>query len=123
MKTRLYILSALLCGITLAAAQTVSETTTTAVTPIEAAGTVTTFDPTGQSLIVTGPGSSTVTYAYTPRTVIVDEAGNPVAVNAVQSGLPVRVYYSRIGEQMVVSKMVVQKPAVQQTTTTTTTTD
>lgn len=120
MKIYLYTLCALLCGISLAAAQTVSQTTT--VTPVEAAGTVTTFDPTTQSLVVTAPGASAVTYAYSPSTVIVDSAGNPVAVNTVQKGLPVRVYYSQVGERMVVSKMVVQQPVVQQSTTTTTTT-
>lgn len=121
MKSYLYTLCALLCGATLAAAQTVSETTTTTTVPIEAAGTITTFDPTAQSLVVSAPGAAAVTYAYSPRTVIVDEAGNSVAVNAVQRGVPVKVYYSQVGERMVVSKMIVQQPSVQQTTTTTTT--
>jgi hypothetical protein len=105
-------------------AQTVSETTTTAA-PLESAGSVTTFDPTAGSLVVTAPNVAPVTYAYSSHTTIVDSDGNPVGVDVVKSGVPVTVYYTKTGDQMTVSKVVVQRavvPVQQQTTTTTTTT-
>lgn len=105
----------------LALAQTTSETVTTTAPVV---GTISTFDPTTGALIVTGKESSPVTYTYRSGTTIVDEAGNPVAVDIVKSGVPVSVYYTRDGDNMVVSKMVVQRtsPVIEQTTTTTTTT-
>jgi hypothetical protein len=110
-----------ICAASMSLAQTVSESVTTTA-PV--AGTVTTFDPTTGSLIVTDAQSTPITYVYKRDTTIVDDAGNPVAVDVIRSGVPVSVYYTKLGDKMVVSKMVVQRavPAVEQTTTTTTTT-
>ena len=109
-----------LCGIfsafCLATAQTVSETTTTTTTtPTSAVGTITTFDAAGNVIAISGAGASPVRYGYAKTTTIVDEEGNPVAVDVVRSGVPVTVYYAPVGDQMVASKIVVRK-----TTTTTT---
>jgi hypothetical protein len=56
--------------------------------------------------------------------------GNPVSMETVKSGLPVTVYYSKDGDDLVANKVVVRKtvteaPApvtIEKTTTTTTTT-
>lgn len=123
MKTLTTILCATAAALTVATAQMVSETTTT-VAPVQAAGTVTTFDTSGNSIVISGPDAATpATYTYSKQTTIVDEAGNPVAVETVKSGMPVTVYYTDNGGQMVASKVVVRQAPVQQTTTTTTTTE
>ena len=121
----------IICGIAaicVGTAQTVRETTTTT-TPVQAMGTVTTFDPTGNAIVVTGPDNAApVTYGYTERTVMIDELGNPVTVDVVKSGVPVTVFYTQSGSQMIASKLVVRKAAApvieeKKTTTTTTTTE
>src|SRR5690348_787433 len=48
-------------------------------------------------------------YTYTKSTTYVDEAGNPVSVEMVKSGLPVTVYYTREGDRMVATKVIVKK--------------
>ena len=92
-------------------------------------GTVTTFDPTGHAIVVTGADNpAPVTYGYTEKTVMIDELGNPVTVDVVKSGVPVTVFYTQSGSQIIASKVVVRKavaPVVEEkrTTTTTTTTE
>lgn len=48
-------------------------------------------------------------YTYTKTTTYVDETGAPVAVEMVKSGIPVTVYYSKDGDHMVATKVVVRK--------------
>lgn len=100
----------------------VSETTTTY------AGTVTQYEPVGQMLVVRQESSPTpMTYSVTKATTFVDENGAPVAAERVTSGMPIVVHYTRRGDQMIASQVVVKRavsvPApVQKTTTVTTTT-
>lgn len=84
------------------------------VTTTETAGTISEFN---QDLIVvrSETSSSPMRYSSTNSTTYVDEAGLPVSVETVKSGLPVTVYYTRDGDRMVADKVVVRK-----TTTTTT---
>ena len=101
-------------------------TTTTATTSM---GTISEFSPdtiTVRSTSVAEP----IRYRYTKTTTYVDEAGAPVSVELVKSGLPVTVYYVREGDQLVASRVIVRKavapaPSVieKKTTTTTTKTD
>ena len=115
MKTLSTVFLGVLAAASLAVAQTaVTETTTTAA-PLEAAGTVTTFDPSG-SLVISSQTGAPVTYGYSKTTTFVDELGNPVSVNVVKSGLPVTVYYS--GDQRLVSKVVVRRAVAAPVTTT-----
>lgn len=104
-----------------ATAQTVvKETTTTNL------GTITEFSP--ETIVIrseTAP--EPVRYRYSKTTTYVDEAGTPVSMELVKSGLPVTVYYTKVGDQMVATKVIVRKvtvapAAVEKTTTTTTTT-
>jgi hypothetical protein len=55
-----------------------------------------------------------LTYSSTKTTTYVDEAGNRVAIEKVKSGLPVTVYYTKVGDEMIANKVIVRK-----TTTTT----
>lgn len=105
----------------------VKETTTTTTT----AGTISEFGP--ETIIIrseTAP--EPIRYSYTKTTTYVDETGAPVSIETVKSGLPVTVYYIKVGDKMVASKVIVRKavvkvvPTVEEkktTTTTTTTTD
>lgn len=125
-------ITAAIMGILLAAtssgwAQATVETTTTTT---NAAGTISEFGP--EALVIrTETAPEPIRYTYTTKTVYVDEAGAPVTLTTVKSGLPVTVYYTKVGDKMVASKVIVRKvvtqPAVpvveeKKTTTTTTTT-
>jgi len=71
-------------------------------------------------------------YRYSKTTTYVDETGAPVSMETVKSGLPVTVYYTKDGDNMVASKVVVRKTVsssseggttVEKKSSTTTTTD
>ena len=83
-------------------------TTTTTTTTTQSSGTVSEFGP-DSITIRTSPSASPVSYEFTETTTYVDEAGNPVTVETVKSGAPVTVFYSKDGEKMVASKVVVKK--------------
>lgn len=97
---------------------------TTAITTV---GTISDFGP--EMLVIRSEASpEPIRYSYTKTTTYVDEAGQPVSIETVKSGLPVTVYYAKVGDRMVVSKVVVRKvvgdpvPIIEKKTTTTTTT-
>jgi len=83
----------------------VEQTTTTS------AGTISEFSPT-TIMIRSEPMASPVSYNYSKETTYVDETGAPVAIEMVKSGLPVTVYYTTVGGQMVASKVIVKKAVV-----------
>lgn len=99
-------------------------------TLIPSAGTISEFGP--EAIIVKTQSSAVpIRYAYSKTTSYVDDNGKPVPFETVRSGLPVTVYYTKVGDTMVASKVVVSKavlaaPSVieeKRTTTTTTTTE
>lgn len=99
-------------------------------TAITTVGTISDFGP--ETLVVRSESSpEPIRYSYTKTTTYVDEAGRPVSVETVKSGLPVTVYYTKVGDRMVVSKVLVRKPLAdavpiiekKKTTTTTTVTE
>ncbi len=92
---------------TLSFAQTeVKEVTTTTT-----AGTFSEFEP--DTIVVrTETSPEPVRYTYTKTTTYVDEAGQPVSVETVKSGAPLTVYYTKVGDKMVASKVIVRKTAV-----------
>jgi hypothetical protein len=83
-------------------------TTTTTTTTTTNAGTVSMFGD-DQIVIRATPTSEPVAYEYTETTTYVDEAGRPVAVESVKSGMPVIVHFSKDGDKMVATKVVVKK--------------
>ena len=99
------------------------------VTTTENAGTISEVSP--DTLVIRSETSTTPThYTYTKKTIYVDERGMPVSMETVKSGLPVTVYYTTEGNQMVADKVVVRKtttttsnPVTQEKTSTTTTTE
>jgi uncharacterized protein GlcG (DUF336 family) len=101
---------------TTVAATTVETTTTTS------AGTITDFG-TGRMMIKTETSPTPLNYLYSETTTYVDESGVPVAIETVKSGLPVTVHYTKVGDTLTATKVVVRKaPLVEEKKTTTTTT-
>lgn len=130
MKTRNIIAAAmsLLAVTTIAFGQATVETTTTTT---NTGGIISEFGP-DILVIKSETAPEPIRYSYTTKTVYVDEAGAPVTMTTVKSGLPVTVYYTKVGDKMVASKVVVRKTVVKpaapvieekKTTTTTTTTE
>lgn len=114
-----------------ASAQTAVSTTSTSTTT--SAGTISEFSP-NAIVIRSETSTAPVRYTYTKSTTYVDETGAPVSIETVKSGLPVTVYYSKEGDGMVATKVVVRKAVTTTTSgdatsvekkssTTTTTTD
>lgn len=103
---------------------TVKETTTTTTT----AGTISEFGP--ETIIVRSETSpEPIRYTYSKTTTYVDETGAPVSIETVKSGLPVTVHYTKVGDKMVASRVIVRKavvvkeaPVIEEKKTTTTTT-
>ena len=114
----------LLTGTSAIAQTTVRETTATT-----SAGTISEFGP--ETIIIRSETSpEPVRYSYSKTTTYVDETGAPVSIETVKSGLPVTVYYMKVGDRMVASKVVVRKavvvpavPTIIEKKTTTTTTE
>lgn len=106
----------------------------TTITTTESAGTISEVNP--DNLVIRSESSpNPVVYTYTKKTNYINERGEPVSMETVKSGLPVTVYYSMNGSQMVADKVLVHEtktittkaPIVEQqqakTTTTTTRTN
>jgi hypothetical protein len=108
-----------------AVAQTVVQETTTT----NSAGTISEFSP--ETIVIRSETSpEPLRYSYSNTTTYVDETGAPVTLETVKSGLPVTVYYSKVGDRMVANRVVVRKtttvapsaPAIIEKKSTTTTT-
>ena len=101
-------------------------TTTTRQTTTSAAGTIVTYAPESDYITFrTAPDVAPVRYYYTKETSVVDPEGRVVSWSAVRPDMPATVYYSTVGDRVVVRKVVVSRPAAiikrEETTTTTTT--
>ena len=125
-RTGAALLGLMLITVNFTLAQTVVKETTTTTT----AGTISEFGP--ETIIIrTETATEPVRYSYSKTTTYLDEAGTPVSIETVKSGLPVTVYYTKVGDRMVATKVIVRKvvvkpaPAIEEkkTTTTTTTTE
>jgi hypothetical protein len=105
----------------------VTGTTTTQQTTTSAAGTIVTYTPDSDYITFrTAPDVAPVRYYYTKETSIVDPEGRVVSWSAVRPDMPATVYYSNVGDRVVVRKVVLaRRPAAvikrEETTTTTTT--
>ena len=97
-------------------------------------GAFTEYVPGSETMVVrTETSSAPLRYVVSKQTTIVDESGVPVAIERISPGSPLSIQYTGTGEQLVASRIVVQKPAAvitepvttapvatQQTTTSTT---
>jgi hypothetical protein len=107
----------------------VTGTTTTQQTTTSAAGNIVTYTPESDYFMFrTGSGAPPVRYYYTKDTTVVDPEGHVVSWLAIRPDTPATVYYSTVGDRVVVRKVVLAQPAQsaavikrEETTTTTTT--
>jgi hypothetical protein len=104
----------------------VTGTTTTQQTTTSSAGNIVTYTPDSDYFMFrTASGAAPVRYYYTKDTTVVDPAGHVVNWSAVRPDMPATVYYSTVGDRVVVRKVVLTQPADvirhEETTTTTTT--
>ena len=97
-------------------------------------GAFTEYVPGSETMVVrTETSSAPLRYVVSKQTTIVDESGAPVAIERISPGSPLSIQYTGTGEQLVASRIVVQKAAAvttepvttapvatQQTTTSTT---
>ena len=123
------VLCAAALGIALA-----QETTTTTVDPVtgttttattSTTGTITAYTPDSDYIMFrTAPDAAPVRYYYTKDTTILDPEGHTVAWSAIRPDVPATVYYTNVGDRVVVRKVVLSQPAAvyekKETTTTTT---
>jgi hypothetical protein len=100
-------------------------TTTTQQTTTSAAGAITYTPDSNYITFRTASGAAPVRYYYTTDTTVVDPKGHVVSWSAVRPDTPATVYYSTVGDRVVVRKVVLARPAAvikrEETTTTTTT--
>jgi hypothetical protein len=103
----------------------VTGTTTTQQTTTSSAGNIVTYTPDSDYFTFrTTPEAAPVRYYYTKETSVVDPEGRVVSLSAVRPDMPATVYYTTVGDRVVVRKVVLAKPVVvkhEETTTTTTT--
>ena len=103
----------------------VTGTTTTERTTTSAAGTIVTYTPDSDYIMFRpAPDAAPIRYYYTKDTTILDPEGHVVTWSAVRPDVPATVYYTTIGDRVVVRKVVLAQPVVvkhEETTTTTTT--
>ena len=104
--------SAVLFGLMLTTANvTFAQTAVNETTTTTTAGTISEFGP--ETIIVrTETSPEPMRYSYSKTTTYVDETGAPVSVETVKSGLPVTVYYTKDGDRMVATKVIVRKAAL-----------
>lgn len=130
MNTQYTSLIALLAAAALAADSALAQTVVQQTSTTTSLGTISEFSP--ETIVVrTENATEPLRYRYTKTTTYVDEAGQPVSIETVKSGLPVTVHYTKVGNDLVASRVIVRKvaaapavtaPVVEKRTTTTTTT-
>ena len=107
----------------------VTGTSTTQQTTTSAAGSIVTYTPDSDYFTFrTESAAAPVRYYYTKETTVVDPAGRVVSLSAIRPDMPATVYYSTVGDRVVVRKVVLAQSAPpvgvikhEETTTTTTT--
>jgi len=107
-------------------ADPVTGTTTTQATTTTSAGTIVTYTPDSDYFMFrTAPTAAPARYYYTRDTAIVDPDGRTVSWSAIRPDMPATIYYTTVGDRVLVRRVVLsQPPAVikhEETTTTTTT--
>src|SRR5213083_3339866 len=102
----------------------VTGTTTTQQTTTSSAGNIVTYTPDSDYFTFrTAANAAPVRYYYTKDTTVVDPEGRVVKWSAIRPDMPATVYYSTVGDRVVVRKVVLAQPVVvkhEETTTTTT---
>jgi hypothetical protein len=103
----------------------VTGTTTTESTTTTSAGTIMAYTPDSDYIMFrTTADAAPVRYYYTKETTILDPEGHTVTWSTVRPETPATVYYTNVGDRVVVRKIVLSRPTTiykkEETTTTTT---
>jgi hypothetical protein len=127
---------AVACATTVVTALAQTTTTTTTADPVTgttttqatttSAGTIVTYTPDSDYFMFrTAPNVEPVRYYYTRDTAIVDPEGRTVTWSAIRPDMPATIYYTNVGDRVLVRKVVLSRPAGvikhEESTTTTTT--
>jgi hypothetical protein len=104
----------------------VTGTTTTQQTTTNTAGTIVTYTPDSDYFMFRStPDVAPARYYYTRDTTVVDPEGHVLNWSAVRPDMPATIYYTKVGDRVLVRKVVLSQPARvykhEETTTTTTT--
>ncbi len=103
----------------------VTGTTTIQRTTTSSVGNIVTYSPDSDYFTFrTAANAAPVRYYYTKDTSVVDPEGRVASLSAIRPDVPATVYYSTVGDRVVVRKVVLARPEVvkhEETTTTTTT--
>jgi hypothetical protein len=104
----------------------VTGTTTTQQTTTNTAGTIVTYTPDSDYFMFrTTPDVAPARYYYTRDTTVVDPEGHVLNWSAIRPDTPATIYYTKVGDRVLVRKVVLSQPARvykhEETTTTTTT--
>ena len=103
----------------------VTGTTTTQQTTTSSVGNIVTYTPDSEYFTFrTAANAAPVRYYYTKETSVVDPEGRVVSLSAIRPDVPATIYYTNVGDRVVVRKVVLAQPVVvkhEETTTTTTT--
>src|SRR5438270_5953390 len=103
----------------------VTGTTTTQQTTTSSAGTIVTYTPDSEYFTFrTTAEAAPVRYYYNKDTTVLDPEGRVATLSAIRPDMPATVYYTTVGDRVVVRKVVLAQPTVvkhEETTTTTTT--
>jgi len=103
----------------------VTGTTTTESATTTSTGTIAAYTPDSDYIMFrTSTATAPVRYYYTKDTTILDPEGHTVTWSAIRPDMPATVYYTNVGDRVVVRKVVLSQPAAvyekKETTTTTT---
>src|ERR1044072_887452 len=110
--------ASLVCATSLGIAVTQTTTTTTATDPVtgttttqqtttSSAGNIVTYTPNSDYFMFrTTSAAAPARYYYTKDTAVVDPAGRVVSWSAIRPDMPATVYYSTVGDRVVVRKVV-----------------
>ncbi|MGC3992493.1 MAG: hypothetical protein QM796_22890 [Chthoniobacteraceae bacterium] len=83
------------------------ETTVTS-RPVVTVGTVSTFGD-GAMVIRTHEDAPPIRYTFSKTTRYVDADGNTISASYVKTGVPISVEYTRVGDQLIASKVIVKR--------------
>ena len=102
------VLAPVLLALALPSVAQVVREETTKTTTTTTNGTLNEFGP-ERIIVRTETNASPLTYSVSKTTTYVDDAGAPVAMETVKSGLPITVHYTRNGDALVANKVIVHK--------------
>jgi hypothetical protein len=122
MKTNITKIGATLLAVGLCVWSTQAFAQTTATTVTTTRGAFTEYVPGSETMVVRTEANPTpLRYTVTKQTTIVDESGAPVAIERISPGSQLSVQYTGTDDQLVASRIVVQRPAAVSAPVTTTT--